>query len=324
MINQPKISVVMSVYNGAEFLSQSIESILQQTFKDFEFIIIDDASTDNSWEILQNFNNKDKRIKLIKNEKNIGIEGFIKNLNFGCEIATGKYIARMDQDDISRIDRFQLQFEFLESNPDIFILGSWVDRIDRFGKSLGVIQTPLNNKEISKMMPKRISLFHPATIFRNKFYQNFYREKIRYCEDYDFYLRIMTDSLKMANLKDIVLEYRILENSMSRKQDKVIKNLFINKVKEFYRERLETGKDSYDTFDPAEYLNIYTNPSKSTVRKSINVSKKYYDYKGFEKMLKIYKDINRDIFYFKNRLLLLFGESFFNLNAKFMNKINRY
>ncbi len=315
----PKISVVMSVFNGDQFLAQSIEAILNQTFQDFEFIIIDDASTDNCWEILNSFSTKDHRIKLSRNEKNIGIEGFIKNLNYGCSIAKGKYIARIDQDDVAREDRLQLQFDFLESNPDIFIVGSALQKIDEKGKHLGLMSAPLDDKAIREIMPKKISLYHPAIMFRKSFDGNFYREKIRYCEDYDFYLRIMTDNLKMANLPDCLLEYRILEKSMSRQQDKVIKNLFINKAKEFYYERLQTGNDTYDLFDPEEYLNIYTKPTKSLVKKAITVSLKYYDFSGFKKMMNLYADFGKDIFYFRNKLLLSSGESVFQQYAKLIN-----
>lgn len=321
MDNTPQVSVVMSVYNGGEFLSQSIGSILEQTFRDFEFIIIDDASTDNSWEILNLFAEKDNRIRLFRNDKNIGIEGFIKNLNYGCKISKGRYIARMDQDDISAPDRLRSQFEFLENDPETFIVGSALERIDKDGNSLGIMQAPLNNEEIRKVMPKKISLYHPVIMFRNEFYEDFYRQKIRYCEDYDLYLRIMTDSLKMANLKECNLYYRVLEDSMSRKQDKVIKNLFINKAKEFYFERLKTGTDSYDRFDPKEYLNIYENPSKALIKKAILVSKKYYDFSGFVKMLNSYEKFGKDFFYFKNKLLLLTGESLFSRYCKFASVI---
>jgi glycosyltransferase involved in cell wall biosynthesis len=314
-----KISVVMSVFNGDQFLAQSIEAILNQTFTDFEFIIIDDASTDNCWEILKGFSTKDHRIKLSRNDKNIGIEGFIKNLNYGCSIAKGKYIARIDQDDVAREDRLQLQFDFLESSPDIFIVGSALQKIDEKGKHLGLMSAPLDDKAIREIMPKKISLYHPAIMFKKSFVGNFYREKIRYCEDYDFYLRIMTDNLKMANLPDCLLEYRILEKSMSRQQDKVIKNLFINKAKEFFYERLETGNDNYDLFDPEEYLNIYTKPTKSLVKKAITVSVKYYDFSGFKKMMNLYADFGKDIFYFRNKLLLSFGESVFQQYAKLIN-----
>ena len=117
-MDQKLISVIMSVYNGEKYLVQAIDSILNQTYQNFEFIIIDDCSTDNSSHILQEYAKKDSRIKIIKKEKNIGIKGFIENLNLGISIAKGKYIARMDADDISLPERFQKQVNFLEKNSD--------------------------------------------------------------------------------------------------------------------------------------------------------------------------------------------------------------
>ncbi|PZU81449.1 MAG: glycosyl transferase family 2 [Chryseobacterium sp.] len=319
----PKISVVMSVYNGSNFLAQSILAILDQTFQDFEFIIIDDASTDDTPDIIKIFADKDSRIRPFRNEKNIGPAGFIKNLNFGCRQAKGKYIARIDHDDISRKDRFQLQYDFLENNPEVFIIGAALRRVDENGNDLGEMRPPLDDENIRKVMPKKISLYHPVIMFRKEFYEDFYREKMRYCEDYDFYLRIMTDSLKMANLNECLLEYRILQNSLSREQDKVIKNLFIHQSKVFYKERLEKGRDSYGNFDPNEFLNIYENHSKPLIQKAIDVSKKYFDFRGFEKLMKMYKESHHpDFFYAKNSILLTLGESVFYKNSKFINKLS--
>ena len=319
----PKISVVMSVYNGDNFVAQSVQAILDQTFQDFEFIIIDDASTDKTWEILNQFSEKDSRLRLFRNEKNIGPAGFIKNLNFGCKQAKGKYIARIDHDDISRKDRFQLQYDFLENNPDIFIIGAGLKKVDENGNDLGEMRAPLNDAEIRKAMPKKISLYHPVIMFRKDFYEDFYREKMRYCEDYDFYFRIMTDRLKMANLDESLLEYRILQNSLSREQDKVIKNLFINQCKVFYKERLATGKDSYAVFDPNTFLNIYKNPSKDLLQTAISVSKKYYDFSGFQKLMKMYRELFiSDLFYLKNSIFMTLGESVFYKNSKLVNQLD--
>lgn len=313
----------MSVYNGDNFVAQSVQAILDQTFQDFEFIIIDDASTDKTWEILNQFSEKDSRLRLFRNEKNIGPAGFIKNLNFGCKEAKGKYIARIDHDDISRKDRFHLQYDFLENNPDIFIIGAGLKKVDENGNDLGEMRAPLNDAEIRKAMPKKISLYHPVIMFRKDFYEDFYREKMRYCEDYDFYFRIMTDRLKMANLDESLLEYRILQNSLSREQDKVIKNLFINQCKVFYKERLATGKDSYAVFDPNKFLNIYKNPSKDLLQTAIIVSKKYYDFSGFQKLMKMYGELfSSDLFYLKNSIFLTLGESLFYKNSKLVNQLD--
>ena len=116
----PVVSVLMPVYNGSKYLSDAVDSILTQTYTNFEFLIIDDMSIDNSFEILKSYN--DDRIRLIKNEKNIGLSA---SLNKGLNLALGKYIARMDQDDISLPNRLEKQIEYFKEHNDICVLGSW-------------------------------------------------------------------------------------------------------------------------------------------------------------------------------------------------------
>ena len=119
MLN-PKITVITSAYNSENFVAITLESVLNQTFKDFEYIIFEDASSDNTAKILKEYSQKDSRIKIVTKEKNLGYQGFIKNLNSGLKMARGKYIARIDADDIANADRLQVQYDFLEKNKDIF------------------------------------------------------------------------------------------------------------------------------------------------------------------------------------------------------------
>jgi glycosyltransferase involved in cell wall biosynthesis len=119
MGSKPKISVLMSVYNGEKYLKEAVDSILNQTFSDFEFIVINDHSTDSTSEIL--FSYKDSRLKIIENDENIGIT---KSLNKGLRLVSGKYTARMDADDISFNNRLEKQLQYLEDNPDVGVLGT--------------------------------------------------------------------------------------------------------------------------------------------------------------------------------------------------------
>src|SRR4051812_30773328 len=130
-MKNPKISVVMPVLNGEKYLREATESILNQTFKDFEFIIINDGSTDRTEEIIQSF--ADPRIVYIKNEKNVGLS---RVFNQGIRAAQGTYIARMDADDISLLHRFEKELEYLENNPKIDIVGSAMMIIDAEGKKV--------------------------------------------------------------------------------------------------------------------------------------------------------------------------------------------
>src|SRR3989338_10709157 len=135
-----KISVIMSVYNGMPYLPEAVKSILNQTYKNFEFIIIDDASTDQSTKYLRFL--KDKRIKLIKNSKNLGLAA---SLNKALKFAKGEYIARMDADDISLPKRFEKQVKFFKKHPSVDICGTWVNLIDDVGKIIGEKKYPISD-----------------------------------------------------------------------------------------------------------------------------------------------------------------------------------
>ena len=134
-MKSPQISVVMPAYNAEKYITEAIDSILFQTFKDFEFIIINDASTDSTKDIIESY--KDPRIKLVNNEQNKGVA---KSLNIGISVACGKYIARMDADDIALPERFQKQFDFMEQHPNIDVCGSWAKKT---GNENEIINNPV-------------------------------------------------------------------------------------------------------------------------------------------------------------------------------------
>src|ERR1700680_111125 len=125
-MNMRNVSVVMSVFNGERFVSEAIESILHQTFHDFEFIIINDGSTDGTADILSRYQNSDPRVAVHDQQK----KGLVQSLNTGCGLARGRYIARMDADDIAFPERLERQINYLEQNPDIALIGSSVNVID--------------------------------------------------------------------------------------------------------------------------------------------------------------------------------------------------
>src|SRR3990167_11352409 len=174
MRNKPKISVIMSVYNGMPHLEQAVESVLEQTYKNFEFIIVDDASSDDTLKYLKSLKDKQslrsssfdelrtaglKRIKLIENKKNLGLAA---SLNIALRQAQGDYIARMDADDISYPERLNTQLKYLERNKEIDLCGSWVTLIDETDKIIGQIKKPTSNKEIKKELFWLTPLLHPT------------------------------------------------------------------------------------------------------------------------------------------------------------------
>jgi glycosyltransferase involved in cell wall biosynthesis len=248
---KPSISVLMSSYNDEKFIDESIQSILKQDFKDFEFIIVNDGSTDNTPKIIRKYAKKDKRIVAIDNQKNIGI---VKSLNKGLKIAKGRYVARMDADDVALPERLGIQYRFIEKHPEIFLVGAFLTVIDHAGVKVGATAHPTTHEKIVKCMEKRCCMSHNTIMFRNDGTTR-YRTKMWYVEDYDLYLRTILEGKKLANIPLPLLKYRRNPNSVSfSKRTKQI--LFTEKAREFYQERKRSGKDSYASFDDRKILKM--------------------------------------------------------------------
>jgi len=245
----PKISVVMSAYNEEKYLDESIGSILSQTFKDFELIIVNDCSTDNSIKIMRKYAKKDKRIKVINSPNN---EGIVKTRNKALIVARGKYIANLDGDDISTKNRLEIQYNYLESHPEIFLVGSSAIVIDDYSKNIGILRKQNNLKKIEKKLKKSNPLVLSSVMFRNE--KILYREKLESTEDYDLYLRILTSGKKITNLPLFLVKYRMHSGSISQTRQ-VRQALLFLKAKEFYFQRKKYGKDNYESFDATNILN---------------------------------------------------------------------
>ncbi|MCA4777322.1 glycosyltransferase family 2 protein [Empedobacter stercoris] len=215
----PIVSVIMSVYNAEKYLEKAIKSILTQTFDNFEFIIINDASTDDSLNIIHSF--LDDRIRLIEKEKNKGFKGFVENLNLGLDLAKGKYIARMDADDIAHPTRFKKQINFLEHKPHIFMVGSSMDLIDESDNYIKKLSAVKDHQSIVKRFNYDNPMYHPALMYRRTEIR--YRDVFRGCEDFDFHLQHLSKGLKFENIEESLIKYRILENSISRSDHKISK-----------------------------------------------------------------------------------------------------
>ncbi len=171
-----RISVVMTVYNSQKYVSEAIKSVLTQSFEDFEFIIVDDGSTDNTCSIIQSFS--DERIKLIQNKHD-----FIGSLNIGMKNAVGKYIARMDADDIMHIDRLKIQYSIMEEYTDVIVCGTWARTFDANSINNSLLSTVsgLVEKPILKLIQGNI-LFHSTTMLR----ADFWRKKSLKYENYSY------------------------------------------------------------------------------------------------------------------------------------------
>lgn len=201
-----KLTVLMPLYNPEEsHLREAIQSILNQTFKDFEFLILNDGSTNNAEEVVLSYD--DKRIRYIKQD-NMGLAG---TLNKGIDITSADIIARMDQDDIAHPDRFEKQLKFLEENPNISIVGSWIKHFPK-PKIVKVPAFP----DLTDFLNSCV-MNHPTVMFRKSDFLKYdlrYNPELKTSEDYDLWTRAIR-VLNFANLQEVLLDYRIHGGNMT-------------------------------------------------------------------------------------------------------------
>jgi glycosyltransferase involved in cell wall biosynthesis len=233
----PLISVVMSVYNGERYLHSSIQSILDQTFGDFEFIIIDDASIDNSLQLIRSF--LDKRIRVIRNENNLGLAA---SLNLAIKHAGGEYIARQDADDISMAGRFFEQLKYFESHPDTGVLGVTTQWINDEGEEILVWHQPTKNQAIQETLLQYCPLIHGSTMMRKTALMevNGYNPLLRTGQDYDLWLRI-SESWDIECLPEILYSHRRHKEMVSITEAEEQKNYADNALNLAVRRRLSYG-----------------------------------------------------------------------------------
>jgi Glycosyl transferase family 2 len=202
----PAVSVVLPVYNGEPYLVEALNSILRQTFEDFELIAVDDASTDNSRSYLEEAARRDARVCIVDGPG----RGLVDALNLGLARARGEFIARMDADDVSQSTRFAQQVEYLRANPQIAVVGSAITLIDATGKLIREIDYPLTPVEVDRFLIETGSaLAHPAVMARRNALREVggYRSLFQHAEDYDLWLRL-AEGHSLANLPDRLLRYR--------------------------------------------------------------------------------------------------------------------
>ena len=210
------LSVIMSVYNEpVDWIKQAIASILNQTFKDFEFIIVDDNPRgDEQINILQYYKNIDSRIELVFNKENVGLA---HSLNKAIEISRGKYIARMDADDIAAPSKFQMQYDYLEMHPNVAVCGTW-------GKKFGNIpvlsykkyETPVSHEQVKVASLFASPMIHPSVMLRSDVVRNYmYNVNLRKAQDYDLWGRLLLHDIILCNIPCCLLKYRITQKSQT-------------------------------------------------------------------------------------------------------------
>lgn len=203
----PFITILMASYNEEQSISSAILSIVNQTYKNWELIVIDDGSSDDTAKIVMHFQKSDNRIKLIRNKTNIGLA---QSLNRGIGLSQGKYIARMDADDISYPERLQLQAEFLDAHSEIAVVGGNAELFDESGDFIRKTNMPISPQEIKRSIIKMNPMIHPSVMYRREFIQAMegYDSKLRKKQDYDLWLR-GSSMYQFANLKEVIIRYTI-------------------------------------------------------------------------------------------------------------------
>lgn len=255
----PKVSVITPAYNTEKYVSEAIESILNQTLGNFEYIIIDDCSTDDTWKIIQEYAKKDARIIALKNEKNLGIAG---NRNRGLREAKGKYIVWQDADDISIPQRIEHQYNFMEKNPQVGILGGYLQFFNENG-NLSIRKYRPDDASLRKTIFRYSPVAQPSAIVRKKCFDEFgmYDLEMPPAEDLDMSFRIGS-KYKFANLREVLVRYRESSGSATFTKLKKIELNTINIRKKYskgYGYKMSLSDKIYNFL---QYLSIYVIPPR--------------------------------------------------------------
>lgn len=207
MKDAPKVTVLMPVYNGEKYVKEAMDSILNQTFSDFEFLVIDDGSTDQTFDIVDSY--KDERIRTVRWSQNMGL---VHSLNCGIEMARGEYIARMDCDDISMPDRLKKQVVFMDRHAEVGICGTWVRFFPK--EHSFVWKLPIKHERIVSRLLFDAAIAHPSVIIRKEVLLRHnlrYKSEFKHAEDYDLWVRA-GQCTRLANIPRIMLCYRISQS----------------------------------------------------------------------------------------------------------------
>lgn len=216
-MTKKKVTVLMPVYNGEKYLNEAIDSILNQTYKNFDFLIINDGSTDSSEEIITSY--IDSRIISVKNEKNLGL---IRTLNKGLGMINTEYVIRMDADDISLPKRIEKQVKFMDENKNIAVSGTWIKTFMK-----GSILTRKNRTRNSPSALRtelffKCSIMHPTVIMRNNLIKNneyYYGEEFETVEDFALWQKISVKH-DVSNIPEILLKYRLVSSGITMQAEK--------------------------------------------------------------------------------------------------------
>ena len=293
-----RVTVLMPVYNGEKYLKIAIESILNQTFKNFEFLIINDGSTDRTDQIIKSFN--DSRIIYIKNEHNLGI---VKTLNKGLGLIKSEYIVRMDADDISYPKRIEYQVSFMDKNPRIAISGTDILRFDEAGKR-GRTRVLTDSKSIRTQLLFQNALMHPTVIIRSSILiegNYYYKDNFKACEDHALWLEI-SKLHEITNISKVLLDYRIHSASITRNANKELDlssdmhlNIYEDVLLSFGIEHTQKDLENLRYFTKGILFSVNNGINDTAIllnKIKINLDRNRYDLKTFEETISRYFRVN--------------------------------
>lgn len=230
------VSTIIATHNRSGLLPHAVNSILSQSYQDFEIIIVDDASTDDTSKVIEELRQRDPRIQSLHLQQKQG-PGFARNL--GISYAKGKYVAIMDDDDLSHVERFSSQVTFLETHPDVMIVGTFIQKIDEFGNKNGEITYPLSNGQIRWGLFFRCTVGHATTMIRRLLFADFgisYSDSLKIGEDWKLFIDV-TQNYKVANLPEVLYSYRRYPDSITIKEPelelKSISRIIVAEVKAY-------------------------------------------------------------------------------------------
>ncbi|MBI4437486.1 glycosyltransferase [Candidatus Uhrbacteria bacterium] len=209
----PRISILLSVCNGERYLRSAIESLLAQTYRDFELLVVDDGSNDQTSAILREESQRDARVRVITNPTNLGLT---RSLNIALAQAQGAYIARMDADDIARPDRLEKQVAFLDAHMDVGLVGSAYQFIDGAGDVIGERHPPTTDRELRRALPRTNPLLHSSVMMRKELLDRVhdYDENYHRAQDYDLWMRV-APLTALANLPYVLMQKRFTTGMIS-------------------------------------------------------------------------------------------------------------
>jgi glycosyltransferase involved in cell wall biosynthesis len=258
-MNQPKVTVLLPVYNGAKYIREAIDSILAQTYRDFELLIIDDGSIDDTAEIIHSYAQQNKRVRIYQQPN----QGLIATLNKGLELTRGKFIARIDQDDIMKPNRIEEQVSVLESHDNVAVVGSWMEVINEDGMKVEKWKLPYTSSDcdFSSYLYGDIPVGHPCVMYRAEVVRSIggYRAEYVHAEDVDLWFRIELTGQSIINIPKCLTLYRQHDDQTTALYRKVSTNSRNKAFAYYLSKKLDCTIDSETakSMIPVNYSNMY-------------------------------------------------------------------